>query len=927
MGLSSNFQLAPIPDSLNGHTHWQYGKGKHASPARLILGSIVLTVLSDNDRSVCITHLVLDGSSQWVIGQNVTRKSNIERKEENAVVFDADGERDSISMIDHEFLSYLPLNRFNLSRKHGSTLSCLSAVTLDAAPWSEVKKIIDKVHKHVCGHASFTDYKLLLERNGLWNDAISSYLGETVNNCTACRSTAVPQPNRKVSISSLSKEFNEVVCIDHLYLDEIRLTHCMDVVSRYSAAHVVSTATLKDAIVAFEACWVSQFWHPDSIRADTAFMLGDFKKYTEQLGIPLLPVPPGRHSKNAIESKHNIIRSIFIRLKEAAGADFDPKLAAYKSISISNDLYGNETMSAFELAKGFSKPIAAKPIDNVIPDDVRDARDQFQARRKLALILRSKAVTEVPLSVGDLVEVYQKRDHEKRGKWSAPKPITSVNHKARSVTVPGKNGRTINVAFEDTRTAVRQDGFAQMVQDGMDLMTDIIHDQFVSFPTPAEGAVGASESSKEEHDPAVSHATSPDSENSAVDADFSAESSTVVPGIRDRISVFWPLQNQSFIGTVHSEAEDGRLNVHYDDGDVECLNISNERWQFANALAASSSTFPESLKLTSKENEVLFSMVDYFGNKPFLKHHAQGFDQYPLANAYKLEEESFLKTVRPVPHDKIPAGSNIIRSHTLYKVKQNEDGSLKRKARIAPHGNENDFKNDLSKDCATCPPTGLRILESIASLYKWKLHKADVKAAFLQTGQAKRDVYVRPPKESSMKSTHLWLLLTAAYGLVNANAKWQNQSDNVMLDLGLQQSSPIPQLFFKKEGGRLVLLVAKIVDDLKVAGEGNRAELFLEAFDKKFKFGNVNHGPGKLRFFGINTIQNTDHTIETDADDKMEAVVEYPFSRMRRKQFDQPLTKIEKSVFASTNSSLGWIGTAASPFCSFYASYLQQKAP
>ena len=191
----------------------------------------------------------------------------------------------------------------------------------------------------------------------------------------------------------------------------------MDLVSRYLGAHVVSTATLKDAIVAFEACWVSQFWHPDSIRVDTAFMLGEFKKYTEQLGIPLLPLPPGRHSKNAIESKHNIIRSIFIRLKEAAGSDFDPELAPYKSVSISNDLYDNEIMSAFELAKGFSKSIAAKPLDNVIPDDVRDARDQFQTRLKPAPILRSKAVTEVPLSVGDLVETYQKRDHKKRGKW------------------------------------------------------------------------------------------------------------------------------------------------------------------------------------------------------------------------------------------------------------------------------------------------------------------------------------------------------------------------------------------------------------------------------------------------------------------------------------------------------------------------------
>ena len=154
-------------------------------------------------------------------------------------------------------------------------------------------------------------------------------------------------------------------------------------------------------------------------------------------------------------------------------------------------------------------------------------------------------------------------------------------------------------------------------------------------------------------------------------------------------------------------------------------------------------------------------------------------------------------------------------------MKQNDDGSLKLKARIAPQRNEDDMKYFLSKDCTTCPPTGLRILESFASLYSWTVYKADVMAAFLQTGEEKKNVYVRPPKESPMKSTHLWLLLVTAHGLVNANAKWQNQSDKIMLDIGLQQSSHVPQLLYKKEGGRLVLLVAKIVDDLEIAGEGN----------------------------------------------------------------------------------------------------------
>lgn len=63
-------------------------------------------------------------------------------------------------------------------------------------------------------------------------------------------------------------------------------------------------------------------------------------------------------------------------------------------------------------------------------------------------------------------------------------------------------------------------------------------------------------------------------------------------------------------------------------------------------------------------------------------------------------------------------------------------------------------------------------------------------------------------------------LKTAAYGLVNCHSKWQNQSDQVLLNYGMQISKIIPQLFFKRDPVKLVLIVAKIVDDLQVAGSG-----------------------------------------------------------------------------------------------------------
>lgn len=46
----------------------------------------------------------------------------------------------------------------------------------------------------------------------------------------------------------------------------------------------------------------------------------------------------------------------------------------------------------------------------------------------------------------------------------------------------------------------------------------------------------------------------------------------------------------------------------------------------------------------------------------------------------------------------VPSGANVIKSHVLYKVKREDDGYLKLKARIDPHGNEDKMKHDFTTD-------------------------------------------------------------------------------------------------------------------------------------------------------------------------------------------------------------------------------------
>lgn len=89
----------------------------------------------------------------------------------------------------------------------------------------------------------------------------------------------------------------------------------------------------------------------------------------------------------------------------------------------------------------------------------------------------------------------------------------------------------------------------------------------------------------------------------------------------------------------------------------------------------------------------------------------------------------------------------------------------------------------------------MRIIFSTAALRKWRLTKIDVTTAFLQTGSAERDVYVLPLRQSRDKERCVWILLTAAYGLIKPNAKWNVLRDTILSYIGFCQTTVLPQLF------------------------------------------------------------------------------------------------------------------------------------
>ena len=78
---------------------------------------------------------------------------------------------------------------------------------------------------------------------------------------------------------------------------------------------------------------------------------------------------------------------------------------------------------------------------------------------KLNLILKSKSTIKAAERIGDVVQIFIKLQHGKRGKWSSAKLFLPVEKQSGAVTVPVKNSRTFKAAVEYVRFAVTQNEF------------------------------------------------------------------------------------------------------------------------------------------------------------------------------------------------------------------------------------------------------------------------------------------------------------------------------------------------------------------------------------------------------------------------------------------------------------------------------------
>jgi len=331
-------------------------------------------------------------------------------------------------------------------------------------------------------------------------------------------------------------------------------------------------------------------------------------------------------------------------------------------------------------------------------------------------------------------------------------------------------------------------------------------------------------------------------------------------------------------------------------------------------------------QLQSTRQKVLAELQSVLGKSQVTRSKLEFAPSWIVEEAFRSElKKNWAGAYEEVKEYDVPRHANVISSHVIYGIKQDESGTRKLKARLVVHGNRDSEKDFIRKDSSTAQFNVIRLLFSIASLLGLRLAMADITGAYLQSGSIRRSIYVRPPAEWDGSRGRLWKLKKLPYGIVEAGRQWAKAIEDWMLEGGgLERVSSISQLYIRINSvGTIILVVAKVTDDLLIARRVQLMNQCIEALSKRFEVGkSLVDSP--FHFNGCEVEQDTVGNIILAMKGYMKQLVPIPLSRSRRKETASRATQEEISQYRSLAVIVLWLGSGVLPQAS-YSSTMQQK--
>ena len=235
------------------------------------------------------------------------------------------------------------------------------------------------------------------------------------------------------------------------------------------------------------------------------------------------------------------------------------------------------------------------------------------------------------------------------------------------------------------------------------------------------------------------------------------------------------------------------------------------------------------------------------------------------------------------------------------------------KARLVARGFEEIMQHQV--DAPTVAPGSLWIFFTLCASFNWKIESLDITAAFLQSENIDRTVYIRPPKDIKKKGV-VWKLTKPMYGLGDSARLWYLTLKQHLLSLGCKMSKLDQTVFRFYENGKLSGVLVTHVDDLLYAGDTKFHQTVIKSIMNRFKISR--QYSGCFTYLGLNVVQNRElGMITVDQIDYAKTIKEVPIAASRNKNKDNPLTHEELASYQKVLGKLLWLSGRTRPDLSY----------
>ena len=180
------------------------------------------------------------------------------------------------------------------------------------------------------------------------------------------------------------------------------------------------------------------------------------------------------------------------------------------------------------------------------------------------------------------------------------------------------------------------------------------------------------------------------------------------------------------------------------------------------------------------------------------------------------------------------------------------------------------------------------------------MRKVDISAAFLQSDELKREIYVRLPSDVCDEGK-IWRLKKPLYGLNDAGRRFWLKVKKILCDQGLTKLNGDEAFYMKHQNGQLKGMILLHVDDFMIGGSNEFVDGITDVFCKELTVSTIEDS--LFRYCGID-MELKENKIIMSMEDYVASLEEADLGKSKK---CTKLNKFEQRTFRKITGKLMWL--------------------